>query len=108
MKALAVIFVLASCGITFAQQAEEKKNSSDTVKTRLICLPTINNNQPQYIVNGVEVCPEDISKIDPNQIESINVIKGTVDNRPDGERKKNGVILIEMKKSRKEEPKDKL
>jgi hypothetical protein len=102
MKTVGIAFLSAiSVCSAFAQQAEDKRESSDTIKTKLICVQTIDKEQPQYIVDGVEVCPEDIHKIDPNQIESIQVLKGTIDNRPDGGRKMNGVILIEMKKSKK-------
>jgi hypothetical protein len=109
MKTIVIAsLLLTACASAFAQQAAVKKDSSDTTKIKLVCVQEIGKEQPQYIVDGIEVCPEDIAKIDPRQIESIQVLKGTVDNRPDGGRKKNGVILIEMKKATREQPKDKL
>jgi hypothetical protein len=53
-----------------------------------------------YIVDGKEYTPEQIEKldIDPNTIESITVLKDETAVKQYGEKARNGVIIIELKK----------
>ncbi|MBD1365632.1 TonB family protein [Mucilaginibacter sp. ZT4R22] len=52
--------------------------------------------KPLYLVDGKEV--EDLSAINPNDIQSINVTKDASAIYKDGDRRKNGVITVTMKK----------
>lgn len=55
------------------------------------------NSTPIYIVDGVE--KQSIDDIDPNQIESMNVYKGEEAIKKYGDKGKNGVIFILLKKN---------
>lgn len=54
--------------------------------------------QPLYYLDGVEISPERMKALDPNEIESINVFKGDSAALKYGEKGRNGVILIQTKK----------
>lgn len=54
-------------------------------------------NPPLVIVDGVEITKEAFSQINPDQIESMNVLKGKRGTELYGEKGKNGVILISTK-----------
>ncbi|HLP36722.1 M56 family metallopeptidase [Lacibacter sp.] len=50
-----------------------------------------------YIVDGKEIKYEEVGKIDPDNIESINVLKGETAEKLYGVKGKNGVIIIKTK-----------
>ncbi|MFA5326951.1 MAG: TonB family protein [Prolixibacteraceae bacterium] len=54
-------------------------------------------NQPLIVVDGKITENKDISNIDPNTIESIDVLKGTSASAMYGEKGENGVVLINLK-----------
>lgn len=56
---------------------------------------TIGNNNPLYVIDGI---PGDISSINPNDIESINVLKDASAATIYGSRASNGVIVITTKR----------
>lgn len=51
-----------------------------------------------YYIDGKEASYEDVEKLDPDFIESINVLKGENATKAYGEKGKNGVIIITTKK----------
>jgi TonB-dependent SusC/RagA subfamily outer membrane receptor len=53
---------------------------------------------PLYILNGTEISEEEMKLIDPNKIESIDVLKDKSAEAIYGEKGKNGVIVITLKK----------
>jgi TonB-dependent SusC/RagA subfamily outer membrane receptor len=55
------------------------------------------DNAPLYVVNGVPMSPEDYSKINPNSIKTIDVLKDNQATSLYGARASNGVILITLK-----------
>jgi TonB family protein len=55
--------------------------------------------QPLYIIDGKEASEEEKKKLDPNSIESINVLKGKSAKDMYGEKGNNGVIEVRTKKS---------
>lgn len=55
-------------------------------------------SKPLYIVEGKEVPEEIITEIKPDDVESINVLKDTSATKKYGEKGKNGVIEIYLKK----------
>ena len=57
-------------------------------------------NDPLYIVDGI-VAPEGISNIDPNNIESISVLKDASSTAIYGTRGANGVIIVTTQRGRK-------
>lgn len=58
------------------------------------------DNPPLFIVDGEEMSKEDIDKIDPATIESIDVLKGTSATDKYGEKGANGVVEIKSKPSK--------
>jgi TonB-dependent SusC/RagA subfamily outer membrane receptor len=57
-------------------------------------------NPPLYIVDGKEINKQEMDKIDPASIESINVLKGDTATSKYGEKAANGVIEIRLKSAR--------
>ena len=55
--------------------------------------------EPIYLVDGVEIGAAEAKSIDPNRIESINVLKGDKAVIYYGEKGRNGVIMINLKGS---------
>jgi bla regulator protein blaR1 len=79
-----------SIPITFKLQGE----SSDTKIQKL----NLNGPDPLFIVDGVEFSKKEISKVRPDNIESIRVLKDDADVEKYGPRGKNGVVEISTKK----------
>ncbi len=57
--------------------------------------------QPLIIVNGVELKDDDLKNINPNDIESVTVLKDAPSTVKYGDKGKNGVIIITTKKGKK-------
>ncbi|MEO6347359.1 MAG: M56 family metallopeptidase [Aquaticitalea sp.] len=53
--------------------------------------------QPLFIVDGKTMFSDELSKINPNNIESVNVLKGEKEIESYGEKGKNGVIIVTTK-----------
>ncbi|WP_031425847.1 M56 family metallopeptidase [Flavimarina sp. Hel_I_48] len=51
-----------------------------------------------YFVNGKEITQEEMNLIDPNTIESVNVVKDSEELKKYGDKAKNGVIEVTLKK----------
>ena len=56
------------------------------------------NVQPLYVVDGKEMNWTDIQKIDPAKIESMTILKNEDATKKYGEKGKNGVVVIQLKK----------
>ncbi|MCF6168591.1 M56 family metallopeptidase [Lutibacter sp.] len=56
------------------------------------------NDEPLYYINGKEITIEEVKKLDPNTIEKIEVIKGKSATKKYGEKAKNGIVFITLKK----------
>jgi TonB-dependent starch-binding outer membrane protein SusC len=65
---------------------------------------TINNNDPLYVIDGVPT-KGGLNNINPNNIESIQVLKDAASASIYGSRAANGVIIITTKKGKAGEPK---
>jgi|GEM_PF-150356 len=75
-----------------------KRDLPQTIAIR--CIGSINgNNEPLYVVNGTPISNEVFKKIDPKDIESINVINDAASTSLYGVRGTNGVIIIKTKKT---------
>lgn len=61
-------------------------------------IATINNNNPLYVVDDVPL--EDISWLNPKDIENVQVLKDASSSAIFGSRASNGVIIIETKKAK--------
>jgi len=63
-----------------------------------IHMATPGNVQPLYVVDGKEMNWTDIQKIDPAKIESMTILKNEDATKKYGEKGKNGVVVIQLKK----------
>ena len=69
--------------------------AQNTAKTEL---PNLNSSEkPLFILDDVEISYEEMQKIDPNTIKSINVFKDKNAIEKYGEKGKNGVVVITIK-----------
>jgi TonB-dependent SusC/RagA subfamily outer membrane receptor len=73
------------------------KNVDASNKKLVLTLPK-SSPPPLYILNGDEISEEEMKLIDPNKIESISVLKDRSAETIYGEKGKNGVIVITLKK----------
>lgn len=70
------------------------------VQVRIRGQGTFNNSGPLYVVDGVPMPGDNINAINPNDIESINILKDASASAIYGSRAANGVILITTKKGK--------
>ncbi|NOW97905.1 TonB-dependent receptor [Mucilaginibacter sp. SG564] len=70
----------------------------DALKVRIRGIGTIGNSNPLYVVDGFPTY--DISSLNPNDIESLDVLKDAASTAIYGTRAANGVILITTKKGK--------
>ena len=73
----------------------------ETSKVRIRGFSSFENNDPLYVVDGVPT--QDISSLNPNDIESISVLKDAGSASIYGSRATNGVIIVTTKKDKKEQ-----
>lgn len=57
----------------------------------------VSDGNPLILMNGVAITKEEMDKINPDDIESVNVLKGEQATRLYGEKGKNGVVIITPK-----------
>jgi len=70
----------------------------ENLKVRIRGVGTIGNSDPIYVVDGIPV--QDISYLNPSDIESVDVLKDAASSAIYGTRAANGVILITTKKAK--------
>ncbi len=95
MKTLS-IFLLSLAGIVVQAQTVEEIKREESVLIQ-------SKNSPLVLLNGKSIPSDSLKKIDPNTIESIEVIKGQQADSLYGEKGRNGVIVIKQKNFRKPE-----
>lgn len=102
------LFLVSLCIFSIKLNATQKNNDitflSDkpTVDTLPPTAPVdliANGKKPLYIVDGKEISPEEAGNIDPKDIYAINVLKEKNATLAYGEKGKNGVVKITMKKN---------
>jgi Prolyl oligopeptidase family len=81
--------------LSVANNAEKKQV---TVTTNDLMVAGTKNPSPLYILDGKEIPEEAFSKIDQNEIESVNVVKDESARKKYGEKGKYGVVEIKLKK----------
>lgn len=84
------VFIIKSDGNSINKQKINKNSNVILIDSK--------KDEPIYFVNGKEIKSEESKNIDPNTIESINVLKGKNAIDKYGEKAKNGVIEILTKK----------
>ncbi|MDR7371141.1 TonB-dependent receptor plug domain-containing protein [Flavobacterium aquidurense] len=64
----------------------------------VICAPSRSNmKEPLYVLDGVQINSKQVAKINPNDIESIKVLKGVEATSIYGSHGRNGVVIITSK-----------
>jgi TonB-linked SusC/RagA family outer membrane protein len=85
-------------GVTILDQGGYPGRATATVRVRGIT--TLGNNNPLVLIDGVEQRLDDIN---PNDIESISILKDAASTAIYGSRAANGVLLVTTKRGSKEE-----
>jgi hypothetical protein len=105
MKSVKLISLVLTMHIGFVSIAQEKPISKDTIqqqtpdKQLIICVPSRSSaNEPLYIIDGKITNSKQLSKINPNDIKEMKVLKGNEAKLAYGEKGVNGVIVITLKK----------
>lgn len=73
-----------------------------TPQVRIRGLTSINNSDPLYVVDGIPLASNDINIIDPENIESIDILKDASAQAIYGSRGANGVVLVKTKRGSKD------
>lgn len=99
--------LLASTGSSAAQQLQGKAagvyigqsgSPGSPTMVRIRGFNTVNDNGPLFVIDGVSTRNQDLSSINPNDIESMQVLKDASSAAIYGAQAANGVILITTKK----------
>ncbi len=91
---LAAPILLAALGL-FGQTQE--KTAAPPVQIKEVAVAAATPENPLYILDGQLTTHEEFNKIDPNSIESIEVLKGEKATSEFGDSGKNGVIIVVTK-----------
>ena len=101
--------LLASSGSSATQQLQGKAAGvnigtsgapGSATMVRIRGINSINDNGPLYVIDGVSTRDQDLSSINPNDIESMQVLKDASSTAIYGSRAANGVIVITTKKGK--------
>lgn len=95
-------FILLVALITFGSKGfAQNTDSTRTVKKEpvicLCCGPIDPSRQPTYVINGIVVSPEFFQFLNPNEIESLDIVKNAA-SADYHTANNNGTIIIKMKK----------
>lgn len=102
--------LLAASGSSATQQLQGKASGvyigqsgspGSPSMVRIRGINTVNDNGPLYVVDGVSTRNQDLSSLNPNDIESMQVLKDASSAAIYGAQAANGVILITTKKGTK-------
>lgn len=102
--------LLASTGSSASQQLQGKAagvyigqtgSPGSPTMVRIRGINTVNDNGPLYVIDGVSTRNQDLSSLNPNDIESMQVLKDASSAAIYGAQAANGVILITTKQGSK-------
>ena len=102
--------LLKTTGVSAAQQLQGKAAGvyigtsgapGSQAMVRIRGVSTVNDNGPLYVIDGVSTRNQDIASINPNDIESMQVLKDASSAAIYGAQAANGVILITTKRGNK-------
>lgn len=102
--------LLASTGSSATQQLQGKAagvyigqtgSPGSATMVRIRGINTVNDNGPLYVIDGVSTRNQNLSSLNPNDIESMQVLKDASSAAIYGAQAANGVILITTKKGTK-------
>lgn len=69
-------------------------------ETKIVFNSSNGKDKPLFIVDGKEVSNEKFTKLDPDTIESVSVLKGKSATEKYGDKGKNGVVVVKTKKKK--------
>jgi TonB-linked SusC/RagA family outer membrane protein len=95
-------------GKTAGVTVQNTGSPSAGTSIRIRGVGSINDNGPLYVIDGVSTRNQDLSSINPNDIESISVLKDASSASIYGAQASNGVIIITTKKGKKGDGRAKL
>jgi hypothetical protein len=103
----ALSFIVGVLGAHAQEKTEPIKITVDSARKIIDSYPhapqpTISINQPLFILAGKQVAYDSIRFINPNAIESIEVLKGAKAEEVYGEKAKSGAVIITLKESKRE------
>jgi hypothetical protein len=105
MKSIKLISLISSILLCFISHAQQKEISNvkpvNEVRWITICAPTKKTlmNAPLIILDGVIVNSKQFSKVNPNDIEEIKVMRETEATEIYGNKGINGAIIITTKEN---------
>lgn len=82
------------------KMSEEEQNHSEKMTDAgesVVVRDAFSGTPPIFVIDDKEVKREEIDKLDPDRIESVNVLKGATAIAQYGERGKNGVVILTLK-----------
>lgn len=102
MKYLIVVLFIAASTLAEAQDEIKYKLNPDS----LAAAPApkrvnLKINEPLFILDDKEISSHEVQNLDPNTIESIQVLKDSVSITPYGKKGRGGVIIIASKPRKK-------
>lgn len=86
------------------QIIQNSGSPGSTAQVRIRGLTSLSNSDPLYVVDGIPLASNDINIIDPNNIESIDILKDASAQAIYGSRGANGVVLVKTKKGKQGDP----
>jgi hypothetical protein len=95
MKLLLILVMVSASCVCYSQDIT---NPIDSTTTTISVSPVraVKYANALIIVDNKEVSHDDLAKIDPHQIKTINVLKDSASTAKYGEKGRLGVILIEL------------
>ncbi|RZP07126.1 MAG: SusC/RagA family TonB-linked outer membrane protein, partial [Flavobacteriales bacterium] len=88
-----------TAGVFVSQNSGEA--GQDEISIRIRGVSTLNNSAPLIIIDGIE---GDINLLNPNDIESISVLKDAASGAIYGSRASNGVVVVKTKRGSRNQP----
>lgn len=85
--------------IIITTKYSEKRGEEDVkIVEKVVVKMSDSDSMPLYVVDGIAMEKDKLDKVDPKTISSVNVLKGDAATRIYGEKGKNGVVVITLKK----------
>lgn len=87
-------------GVIIITTKYSEKRGEEDVKfvEKVVVKMSDSDSMPLYVVDGIAMEKDKLDKVDPKTISSVNVLKGDAATRIYGEKGKNGVVVITLKK----------
>ena len=101
MKAQTIMACLAILGITSLSQTVKATNTAAALLNSTAIERSIKDSVPLYFLDGKKISVAEFKKLNPNNLESVTVLKDQKDLAKYGDEGKNGVVILVSKKAKK-------